>query len=40
MRKVDAGVVDQHVQAAEVRVGLVDHLPDGLGVGQVGRTTV
>src|SRR5438045_3975176 len=36
MRKVDAGVVDHHVQAAEVRVDLVDHLPDGLGVGQVG----
>ena len=36
MREVDAGVVDQHVQAAEVRVGLVGHPPDGLGVGQVG----
>ena len=36
MRDVDPGVVDQHVQAAEVRVGLADHLPDCLGVGQVG----
>jgi hypothetical protein len=33
---VDPGVVDQHVQAAEVRMSLVDHLPDGVGVGQVG----
>jgi hypothetical protein len=34
--EVDPGVVHQHVQPAEVRGGLVDHPPDGLGVGQVG----
>ena len=36
MREVDPGVVDQYVQAVQVGVGLVDHPPDGLGVGQVG----
>jgi hypothetical protein len=34
--QVDPGVVHQHIQAAEVSGGRVDHPPDGLGVRQVG----
>jgi hypothetical protein len=33
---VDPGVVDQDVQPTEIGRGLVDHLLDGRGVGQVG----
>src|SRR3984957_17241226 len=33
---VDPGVVDQDVQPAQVGGGLIYHLPDGRGVGQVG----
>jgi len=33
---IDPGVVHQHIQAAQVAGGLVHHLPDRLGVGQVG----
>jgi len=33
---IDPGVVHQHIQAAQVAGGSVHHLPDGLGVGQVG----
>ena len=35
MAVIDPGVVDQHIQAAQVGGGLVHHLLDGLGVGQV-----
>jgi predicted NBD/HSP70 family sugar kinase len=36
MPVIDPGVVHQHIQAAQVVGGLVHHLPDRLGVGQVG----
>jgi hypothetical protein len=36
MPQVDPGVVDQHIQPAQVAGGLVDHPPDRPGVGQVG----
>jgi hypothetical protein len=36
VRDVNPGVVDQHVQAAQVRVRPVDHPSHGPGIGQVG----
>ena len=36
MPVIDPGVVHQHIQAAQVGGGLIHHLPDGFGIGQVG----
>ena len=33
---VDAGVVDEHIDGAELLHGLRDERPDGIGIGEVG----